>query len=43
VLSGQYALEQTLIIPLQAMVAPEKAPIRVLEKIAGMPLAAEGA
>jgi hypothetical protein len=42
-LSGQYALEQTFIIPLQAMVAPQKAPIRVLEKIAGMPLAAEAA
>jgi hypothetical protein len=40
VLSGQYALEQTFIIPLEAMVAPHKAPIRVLEKIAGMPLAA---
>lgn len=39
VLSGQYALEQTFIVPLQAMVAPEKAPIRVLEKIAGVPLA----
>jgi hypothetical protein len=43
VLSGQYALEQTFIIPLEAMVTPRKAPIRVLEKIAGMPLAAEAA
>jgi hypothetical protein len=43
VLSGQYALEQTFIIPLQAMATPRKAPIRVLEKIAGMPLAAEAA
>jgi hypothetical protein len=43
VLSGQYALEQTFIIPLEAMVTPHKAPIRVLEKIAGMPLAAEAA
>ncbi len=43
VLSGQYALEQTFIIPLEAMVTPHKAPIRVLEKIAGVPLAAEAA
>jgi hypothetical protein len=43
VLSGQYALEQTFIIPLQAMVTPQKSPLRVLEKIAGMPLTAETA
>jgi hypothetical protein len=40
VLSGQYALEQTFIIPLSALVTPEKAPIRILEKIAGTKLAA---
>jgi hypothetical protein len=34
VLSGQYALEQTFIVPLQSLVAPDKAPIRVLEKLA---------
>lgn len=34
-LSGQYAIEQTLFVPLDAMLAPEKAPLRVLEKIAG--------
>ena len=39
VLSGQYALEQTFIIPVRALVTPEKSPIRVLEKIAGRPLA----
>ncbi len=43
VLSGQYALEQTFIIPLEALVTPQKAPIRVLEKMAGMPMAAEAA
>ncbi|HEX3717174.1 MAG TPA: Kdo hydroxylase family protein [Verrucomicrobiae bacterium] len=43
VLSGQYALEQTFIIPLQALVAPEKSPLRVLEKLAGMPLTAQSA
>lgn len=41
VLAGQYALEQTFIVPLRAMLAPEKSPIRVLEQIAGRPLAAE--
>jgi hypothetical protein len=39
VLSGQYALEQTFIIPVRALVTPEKSPIRVLEKMAGRPLA----
>jgi hypothetical protein len=39
VLSGQYALEQTFIVGLRGLVTPERAPIRVLEKIAGRPLA----
>jgi hypothetical protein len=38
VLSGRYALEQTFIIPLQSMVTPDKAPIRVLESLADKPL-----
>lgn len=38
VLAGQYALEQTFIIPLSAMIMPEKAPIRLLEKMAGATL-----
>jgi hypothetical protein len=38
VLSGRYALEQTVIIPLTSMVTPDKAPIRVLERLAGKPL-----
>lgn len=38
VLEGQYALEQTFIISRGAMVAPERAPIAVLERIAGYPL-----
>jgi hypothetical protein len=42
VLSGQYALEQTFIIGLRGLVTPEKAPIRVLEKLAGRPLAPAG-
>jgi hypothetical protein len=38
VLSGQFALEQTLIISRHSMVAPEKAPVRVLERLAGCAL-----
>ena len=43
VLSGQYALEQTFIIPVRALVTPEKSPLRVLEKIAGRTLVKDGA
>jgi hypothetical protein len=39
VLAGQFALEQTFIIPLRALLTPEKSPIRILEKMAGKPLA----
>jgi hypothetical protein len=35
VLSGQYALEQTFIVSQKAMVLPEQAPIRILERICG--------
>ena len=38
VMSGQYALEQTFLIPAGALVAPDQAPYRILEKIAGRPL-----
>lgn len=34
VLSGQYAVEQTLIVPVAALVSPENCPLRVLEKLA---------
>lgn len=34
-LAGQFAMEQTFIIPVEALVAPDVAPIRVLEKLAG--------
>ena len=37
-MSGQYAIEQTFLIPPQALVAPEAAPYRILEGIAGRPL-----
>ena len=39
VLSGQFALEQTFIVPISAMVVPEKSPLKVLEKICGTALA----
>lgn len=35
-LSGQYALEQTFIVPIEAFVTPEVAPVRVLEAITRM-------
>ena len=38
VMSGQYALEQTFLIPPGALVAPDRAPYRILENIAGRPL-----
>src|SRR5579864_4725494 len=37
-LSGQFALEQTYMIPPDALVAPAAAPIRVLEKLCGKSL-----
>ena len=39
VVAGQYALEQTFLVDPAAMVTPESAPLRVLEKMAGVPLA----
>ena len=38
VMSGQYAIEQTLLVPPKALVAQPKAPYRILEDIAGKPL-----
>lgn len=38
VLSGQFALEQTYIVPRAAMALPQKAPIAILEGICGYPL-----
>lgn len=33
VLSGQYALEQTLIVPFEKMVTPEKAPLNIIKRL----------
>ncbi|MGH9700842.1 MAG: Kdo hydroxylase family protein [Candidatus Acidiferrales bacterium] len=38
VLSGQYAIEQTFLVPPKVLVAPAQAPYRILEEIAGRPL-----
>ena len=38
VLAGQYALEQTLLVKPEALVAPETSPLKVLEGIAGTAL-----
>ncbi|MGI8906856.1 MAG: Kdo hydroxylase family protein [Candidatus Sumerlaeaceae bacterium] len=39
VMSGRCALEQTFIISKEALVLPELAPIRILEKMSGAQLA----
>ena len=39
VMSGQFALEQTFIVPPEALVTPEAAPVRVLESVTGMSMA----
>ena len=39
-LSGQYVLEQTVIVRHESLVYPEKAPITVLGELAGFPLRA---
>ena len=39
VMSGQFALEQTFIVPISAMVLPEHSPLRVLEGLCGCKLA----
>lgn len=39
VLEGQFALEQTFIIGRETLVFPERAPISILEKLAGRQMA----
>ncbi len=38
VLSGQFALEQTFVVPRQAMLEPEQAPVSILERLTGFSL-----
>jgi hypothetical protein len=40
VVSGQFALEQTVIVPPRALLTPDTSPLRVLERLCGRPLAA---
>jgi hypothetical protein len=37
-MAGQYQLEQTFMLPVDAMSAPERSPLRVLERLKGRPL-----
>jgi hypothetical protein len=37
--AGQFAIDQTLIVPRESLASPERAPISVLEKMAGRRLA----
>jgi 3-deoxy-D-manno-octulosonic acid hydroxylase-like protein len=38
-MSGQYQLEQTFMLPVDAMQQPDRSPLRILERIKGRPLA----
>ena len=38
VLAGQFALEQTFIVPRKALLHPDQAPVNILERLAGIPL-----
>ncbi|HEV8341203.1 MAG TPA: Kdo hydroxylase family protein [Candidatus Binatia bacterium] len=38
VLSGQYALEQTVIVSRSSLIRPDKAPVKILEDLLGFPL-----
>jgi len=38
--SGQLAMEQTMIVSQQSLAVPHRAPIAILEKLAGTPLSA---
>ena len=37
-MAGQYQLEQTFLLPVEAMQAPAQAPLRILERLMGRPL-----
>ena len=41
-LRGQHALEQTFHLDVEAMVEPERSPLRILERLIGRPLVADG-
>ncbi len=37
-LSGRFALEQTFLVPRDALLLPKKAPVQILEELSGAPL-----
>jgi hypothetical protein len=37
-MAGQYQLEQTFLVPVEAMLDEQRSPLRILEKLKGMPL-----
>jgi hypothetical protein len=37
-MAGQYQLEQTFLVPVEAMLDAQRAPLRVLERLKGRPL-----
>jgi hypothetical protein len=37
-MSGQHQLEQTFLLPVDAMLDPERSPLRILERLKGGPL-----
>lgn len=39
--SGQYALEQTFIVRRRSLIRPDRAPVAILERLAGFPLAGD--
>jgi len=38
-MNGQFVMEETLMLPVSGMRAPESSPLRVLERMTGHPLA----
>ena len=38
-MAGQFQLEQTFLLPIDAMLDPQRCPLRVLERLVGRPLA----
>ena len=38
-MAGQFQLEQTFLLPIDAMLDPQRSPLRVLERLIGRPLA----
>ena len=37
-MAGQFQLEQTFLLPIDAMLDPQRSPLRILERLIGRPL-----